>query len=132
MSQKTIAQKLFIKEGNKVLFINVQEDYMSLLGDLPKNVEFSSESDKGVDFIQIFAENKAELEEQLPTLKKKMNDDGKLWVTYHKGTSKIKTDINRDILREYTLSIGLKAIAMISIDKEWSAMRLKVLDQEIL
>ncbi len=128
MSQKTIAQKLFIKEGNKVLFINAPEDYISILGDLPKNVEFSSESDEDLDFIQIFAENKAELEEQLPTLKKKMTDDGKLWVTYHKGTSKIKTDINRDILREYALSIGLKAVAMISLDKDWSAMRLKILE----
>ena len=57
-----------------------------------------------------------------------MTDDGKFWVSYHKGPSKIKTDINRDILREYALSIGLKAVAMISIDKNWAAMRLKVLE----
>ena len=103
MSQKTIAQKLFIKEGNKVLFLNHPEEYLSLIGDLPKNIVFSSEAEDNLDFIQVFVKNKAELEEQLPKLKKKMSDDGKLWISYYKGTSKIKTDINRDNLREYAL-----------------------------
>ena len=128
MSQKTIAQKLFIKEGNKVLFLNHPEEYLSLIGDLPKNIVFSSEAEDNLDFIQVFVKNKAELEAQLPKLKKKMSDDGKLWISYYKGTSKIKTDINRDNLREYALSIGLKAVAMISINKDWSAMRLKITD----
>ncbi len=81
MSQKTIAQKLFIKEGNKVLFLNQPEDYLSLIGDLPKNIVFSSESEDNLNFIQVFVKNKAELEAQLPKLKKKMSDDGKLWVS---------------------------------------------------
>ena len=57
-----------------------------------------------------------------------MSYDGKLWVSYYKGTSKIKTDINRNNLREYAQSKGLKTVAMISINKDWSAMRLKITD----
>jgi hypothetical protein len=48
-----------------------------------------------------------------------------LWVTYHKGTSKVKTDINRDTINAYAHSIGWEGVAMISIDDDWSAMRLK-------
>ncbi|KKN72245.1 hypothetical protein LCGC14_0412990 [marine sediment metagenome] len=128
MSQKTIAQKLFIKEGNRILFLNQPEDYLSAIGDLPKNIVFSSESEGSLDFIQVFVKNKAELEAQLPKLKKKMSYDGKLWVSYYKGTSKNKTDINRDNLRKYAQSTGLKTVAMISINKDWSAMRLKITD----
>jgi hypothetical protein len=60
-------------------------------------------------------------------LKKFLKPEGLLWVTYHKGTSKIKTDINRDSIAEYALSLGLKPVAMISVDEDWSALRLKIL-----
>lgn len=78
--------------------------------------------------IRFFAEKKGDLEELLPELKEKLNHGGKLWVSYYKGTSKIKTDLNRDSLREYGLSIGLKAVGLISINKDWSSMRFKILE----
>jgi hypothetical protein len=56
----------------------------------------------------------------LPTSK------GLLWVTYHKGTSKQKSDINRDSIAAYALTIGLQAVAMIPVDDDLSALRLKV------
>lgn len=127
MSQKTLAQKLFIKEESSVLIINQPDNYGSLLGELPKNVKILSEFVKNLDFIQLFATNKSDLENQLPELKKYIQKEGKIWISYPKGTSKMKSDINRDNLREYSLSIGLKAVSMISIDKNWSAMRLKVI-----
>ena len=49
-----------------------------------------------------------------------------LWVTYRKGSSKIKSDINRDSIYEYALSVGLQGVAMIVVDENWSALRMKV------
>jgi hypothetical protein len=63
---------------------------------------------------------------QLPRLKGLMAPKGMLWVTYHKGTSKVKTDIHRDMINAYAHSIGLEGVAMISIDEDWSALRLKL------
>jgi hypothetical protein len=48
-------------------------------------------------------------------------------VTYNKGTSKHKTDINRDSINAYAHSIGMEGVAMISLDEDWSALRLKIL-----
>lgn len=126
MSDKTVAQKLLIKENYKVLFINEPENYKVILGDLPKDVTILTEPTKSVDFIQIFVTSKKELEENLNELKSYMSPKGLLWVTYPKGTSKIKIDINRDIIREYAKSIKLGSVAMISIDDTWSALRLKL------
>ena len=67
-----------------------------------------------------------DLEEQLPRLKPLLAPKGLLWVTYHKGTSKQKSDINRDSIAAYALTIGLQAVAMIAVDEDWSALRLKV------
>ena len=126
MSDKKVAQKLLIKENYKVLFINEPENYKAILGDLPKNVTILSEPTKSVDFIQFFVSSNIELKEGLIELKQNLSPKALLWVTYPKETSKIKTDINRDIIREYAQTIGLTSVAMISVNDIWSALRLKL------
>lgn len=126
MSDKTVAQKPLIKENFKLLFIHEPENYKTMLGELPKNITILIEPTESVDFIQFFVTSKTELEENLNELKSYLSPKGLLWVTYPKGTSKIKTDINRDIIREYAKSIELEGVAMISIDDTWSALRLKL------
>ncbi|MFW9980338.1 MAG: hypothetical protein ACFFE3_00300 [Candidatus Thorarchaeota archaeon] len=46
-------------------------------------------------------------------------------MSYLKGTSKMKTDINRDTIWKYAKGLGLKAVHQISIDETWSAMRFR-------
>jgi len=54
-----------------------------------------------------------------------LKDEGSLWISYPKGTSKVETDINRDIIWKIGEGLGLKPVAMISIDPVWAAFRLK-------
>ena len=126
MSDKTVSQKLLIKENYKILFMNEPENYKATIGELPKNVTILAEPGESVDFIQLFVTSKKELEDNLNDIKSYLSPKGLLWVTYPKGTSKIKTDINRDIIREYAKSIKLEGVAMISIDDTWSALRSKL------
>lgn len=55
--------------------------------------------------------------------------DSVLWFAYPKGTSKIKTDINRDTIRVTAAEFGLKTVTAISIDETWSALRLRPIDK---
>ena len=126
MPEKSLAQKLLIKEGRSVLFVNQPEGYAARLGELPQGVVVLSAPTTPADIIQVFVASKKELEEQLPRLKPALRPNGILWVTYHKGTSKIKTDINRDSIAAYAPSIGMEGVAMVSVDDDWSALRLKV------
>ncbi len=126
MSDKSISQKLLIKPGYKVLLINSPAGYQSSLGELPSKAVISTQSSEPVDLVQVFVSSKAELEAHLNQIKPLLKPGGLLWVTYPKGTSKTKVDINRDSIREYAQSIGLQAVAMISIDDTWSGLRLKV------
>lgn len=128
MSEKPIVQKLLIRENYKVLLINEPKGYRSILGKLPASVTvFTDLTTEPVDFIQVFVTSRKELERQLGKLRSVLSTEGLLWITYPKGTSKVKTDVNRDIIREYAQTIGLQAVAMVSIDDTWSALRLKVL-----
>lgn len=126
MSEKTIAQKLMIREDYKVLFVNEPKGYRSILGELPPNVIVVTEPTAPIDLIQFFVTSRRGLEEKLSKLKSLLTPKGLLWVTYPKGASKIKVDINRDSIRRFAQSIGLEGVAMISVDETWSAMRLKI------
>jgi hypothetical protein len=127
MSEKSIAEKLSIRPGSKFLLVNPPDGYVTRMGELPEGVELLNNSSGRVEAIQVFIANRAELEAQLPHLAGLLSPKSMLWVTYHKGTSKVKTDINRDTINAYAQSIGLQGVAIISIDDDWAALRLKQL-----
>jgi len=130
MSDKSVAQKLLMKPGQKVLFVNQPKGYRGTLGEIPKGVtvlkEAAGDTAGPVDLIQVFVASRKELEEQLPRVEGLLAPKGLLWVTYPKGTSKRKCDINRDSIAAYARTIGLQAVAMIAVDEDLSALRLKV------
>lgn len=125
MAEQSLAQKLQIKPGRSVAIINAPEGYAAALTDLPPDVSVQYAA-APADIIQIFVQDRAALEAQAPQLKPLIKPNGMLWVTYRKGTAKIKTDIHRDSIAAYAHTIGLTPVAIIAIDGEWSALRLNV------
>jgi hypothetical protein len=126
MPDKTLAQKLFIKEGMTVLLVNAPSGYATKLGKLPSGASIVKQTATPVDFVQVFVANRKELEEQAAKVKKLLRPNGMLWICYLKGTSKTKTDINRDTLHAAAQKFGLLGVSLISIDDDWSAMRFKM------
>lgn len=51
--------------------------------------------------------------------------EGVLWISYPKGSSKIKTDISRDKGWDSVKAMGFVGVSMISVDDTWSAMRFR-------
>ena len=78
-----------------------------------------------VDVVLLFAMNRKELEQYFPIAKERMGDKGSLWVAYLKQTASKATDINRDSINAYAKENGITGVAMISIDGDWSALRMK-------
>jgi hypothetical protein len=80
---------------------------------------------KEIDVIQVFVETRKEMETQLPKLRKMLNPKGSLWLSYRKGSTAAKIDINRDTIYAYANTLGLEGVSLIAVDKEWSSMRFK-------
>jgi hypothetical protein len=127
MSEKSIVQKLAAKTGHKILFLNSPNGYEKTIGGLPPESVIIAKPIEGADVIQVFVQSRKELERQLVNLQKKIKPTAILWVTYPKGTSKMKADINRDTIAAYASSIGFKPVAMFAVDKTWAALRLKMI-----
>ena len=125
MSEKAVAEKLLIKAGYRVLIVDPPSGYLSTLGKLPDKVTLLDQPAANADLVQLFVASRKELEAKLPLLKPALKPNGLLWITYPKGTSKTKADINRDSINAYAHSIGLQGVAMVSVDDTWSALRLK-------
>jgi len=128
----TIAQKLRIKEGMKLLTLNAPQDFVAHLSPLPGNVEISATA-KDYNQVHWFVKNRAEMEKQLTKALNLLKDEVTCWIYYPKGTSKIQTDLTRDKGWESLLAHKeLQWLSLVSFDDTWSsfAMRLKTGDDE--
>jgi hypothetical protein len=76
--------------------------------------------------IQVFVLNQKELEDNLKKVKPLLTLKTILWLTFLKGTSKIKTDINRDTIRTYAETLDLIGVFIFFVNDDWSALRLKM------
>lgn len=77
----------------------------------------------------VFINNNSEYISFLKKDLKNVESDSVLWFAYPKGTSKIKTDINRDTIRETGETFGITTVTAISIDDTWSALRFRPIDK---
>lgn len=130
MAEKSAAQKMQLKTGWKIRLLNAPENATALLGELPEGaVILDASTDAGAhagaDTFVVFANNRADLEAVLPGLRDQVASGSSVWVAYHKGTSGVTTDIHRDSINDYAKTLGFAGNFMVSINDDWSALRLK-------
>lgn len=126
MPQKTAAEKMHLKPGTKIGFFNAPDNIFELLGPLPDGIEsYSEDIPSGLDVLLAFIADRAMLEKNLPKLKQKIKHTGAFWIAYHKGSSSVDTDINRDSIYAFANTLDLKGVSMISMNKNWTGFRFK-------
>jgi hypothetical protein len=126
MSEKTIADKMFLRNAKSMLILNGNV-HPGMVAQMPPGLiknDQGNVNDK-VDVVLLFALNRKELEQAFPIAKERMGEKGSLWVAYLKQTASKATDINRDSINAYAKENGITGVAMISIDGDWSALRMK-------
>ena len=123
-SETPFVKKLGIKDGFSILLHNPPENYFDLFADLPENISVLKEgSAEKADFIHVFCTSFQELRDIACKYKTVLKKNGMLWISWPKGSSKIPTDLQRDPIREYLLSIGLVDVKVAAIDEDWSGLK---------
>lgn len=121
-SLKPLIQKLGLKEGMRVLLVNTPEDYMDLLGELPKNVYMDGKDN--LDFIHFFTRSQETLREEFFHLKRKLAPAGMLWISWPKSScSFANTNLTEHVVREIGLQNGLVDVKIVAIDDDWSGLK---------
>jgi hypothetical protein len=81
------------------------------------------------DFVHLFVKDAAELDRWISQAMDALRYDGVFWISYPKGSSGVKTDLNRDILWNRLSGQGIRPVSQVSIDKVWSAIRFRSEEQ---
>jgi len=113
-----IFKKLKVKPNMTATLLYTPQEY-------PSCGDFSDVKSDNADFVHLFVTSQAEFAERCAEAIKSVVEDGLLWVSYPKSDRKNKYDINRDSLWGLVIPLGWHPVAQVSLDEQWSAVRLK-------
>lgn len=127
-----LAQKIGLKDGQRVLFIDLPAE----LEDLATARAFKAVDRAGwltwqggapgYDVIHGFTTSHQVLAENAKPLMGAIARDGMIWISWPKKASKMATDITEDVIREVVLPIGLVDVKVAAVDAVWSGLKLVI------
>ncbi|MEM7186086.1 MAG: DUF3052 domain-containing protein [Bacteroidota bacterium] len=117
-----LARKLGIKEGSSIQVFNAPKRYQDFFEEFPSNVQWIKEgqSNPEIDFIHIFCTHWEGLERCFALAKANLKKSGMIWLSWPKKTSKIPTQLDKTLIREFGLRNGLVDTKVAAIDNDWS------------
>lgn len=121
-----LPKKLGIKSPMQLVVLDAPTEYESFVGELPQGVILRAAADKQTNMVHLFATERQELSAHLRSLRRKLNDEAAIWVSWPKRSSKVATDITEDTIRELALSIGFVDIKVCAVSEVWSGLKLVV------
>ena len=125
-----LAKKLGFKSPLKLLTINAPKEYKAWLGDLPEGVKLSTKAQKPVEAVHVFTTDSLFLDVTLSKLRNELKQDGFIWVSWPKKTSKVLTDITEDTIRAIALPLGFVDIKVCAVSEIWSGLKLVIRKSE--
>ena len=80
--------------------------------------------------VHVFASESAFLNATLSKLRRELKQDGFVWVSWPKKSSKVPTDITEDVIREIALPLGFVDIKVCAVSEIWSGLKLMIRKSE--
>ncbi len=122
MSDKTIADKMYLKTAKTLAVFNAAAN-PGLVAQLPEDMMVAD--DVEADVVLVIALSQAELDQYWTPALGRLGEKGSLWVAFLKQSAPKATDLTRDVIYDYAKERGVTGVALISVDADWSAVRLK-------
>jgi hypothetical protein len=127
MADSPLTKRLGMKSEFRTLILNAPDGFTASLDPLPvgASISTSRDSDTSYDLVNVFVSSRAEVDQHATLALDAVKKGGLLWFTYPKKSSKIKTDVSRDVGWDAINGAGWEGIAVISVDDTWSAVRFR-------
>jgi hypothetical protein len=131
-SVKPLHEKLGYKPGSTIAFVALPDG----LSELPASVDFGRVAKRHdwsrplgpttYDAIHAFTKSRAELAAGLPKLRRYLNSDGMIWISWPKKAARVPTDITEDVVRAEALKLDLVDVKVAAVDDVWSGLKLVI------
>jgi hypothetical protein len=137
-SDKTLSAKLGLKEGVSGTALAAPRDILETVRAECPAAKLEYKPLAGVyqlrpsSFLWCFCSLDAELKRLLPALRRSLEDDGQLWISWPKKAAwKVlridpATAATEDAIRAYALPLGLVDVKVCAVDETWSGLKLVV------
>lgn len=129
-SATPLAKKLGLKAPMAFVAIGAPQEYLAWLGELPAGVQLVSRSSKPIQAAHVFVTKRTVLKKNLVTFRKQLEQNGFVWVSWPKKTSKVETDITEGTIREIALPLGFVDIKVCAVSDVWSGLKLVIRKNE--
>ena len=126
--EKKLKEKFQFKNVTKLAVRNAPPQVQKRLAAELEGIEVVAGPEMRADTLLLFVNSMAEAQALAPGAVEAVagaQPEGILWVAYPKGSSKVKTDVNRDTLWPVVQAHGWRPVRQIAIDEVWSALRFR-------
>jgi hypothetical protein len=118
-----LVKKLGIKPGFALHVIQSPTDYFNWLHPLPEGVDIKTKLSGELDFIHLFVRDQKSFQQGFTKSRKHLKRDGMLWISWPKKSSKVITDLDENIIRDFGLKEGLVDVKVCAVDETWSGLK---------
>ena len=125
-----LAKKLGIKAPLTMLLVNPPEEYIMWIGGVPDGVRMVAKAKPPIEAVHVFTTESMFLNATLFKLRNDLKQDGFVWVSWPKKSSKVPTDITEDTIREIALPLGFVDIKVCAVSEVWSGLKLVIRKSE--
>jgi hypothetical protein len=121
-----LLKKLGIKPGFSLFVYQQPKEYFDWLSPMPENVEVKEKLTGEFDFIHLFVNDQKTFKHEFSNGKKHLKKGGILWISWPKKSSKVSTDLDENIIRNFGLEQGLVDVKVCAVDEVWSGLKFVV------
>ena len=137
-SDKTLAAKLGLKDGMSGIALAAPRDVLETVrGEVPGvNIEYKPLAGvyqlRPSSFLWCFCSLDAELKRLLPALRRVLEDEGQLWMSWPKKASwsvlriDPTTAATEEAIRAHALPLGLVDVKVCAVDDTWGGLKLVI------
>jgi len=114
-----LPQKLGLKPGLKVYVDRAPDHLDELLG----GSTYTTRLPREADITLLFTTSLARLEKRFPVVIERTVSNGMVWVCWPKKVSKVPTDLDENVIREFGLASGVVDVKVAAVDAIWSGLK---------
>ena len=101
-----LGKKLGIRPGTTLHVVNAPCDYSALVAPLPEGTVIALTGTQDLDFVHIFATSRSDLTASLNDFRRKIKQNGVIWVSWPKRASGVPSEIDESTIREVRFGSG--------------------------
>jgi len=121
-----LPKKLGITSTTRLTVLGGPSEYRSILGEVPVGAQVSPRLTDDTNIVHLFVTQHDALSTELSRLRKALNPDATVWVSWPKKASRVPTSVTEDVIRDLALPLGFVDVKVCAVTEVWSGLKLVV------